>query len=455
MVKRRADLGVQCKCRECEEEEEEAAAAAMAPSHAPRDLGTEALALKGEGQPLPTPERAFFEARFNHDFRRVRVHTGPSAARLARDAGAEAFTLGPDIFFSPGRFAPRTAEGRRLLAHELAHTIQQERGSEPAQEQEPRPRAARRCCASEDSEPEEVLASLGAGKPLDSAVRARMERGFGASFAHVRVHLDAAAEHQCVRLQSAAFAVGSHIAFRPRLYRPGSLRGDALIAHELAHVLQQSHSGSPNLRAESGQEDEVEADANRSALGVMLSLYDRTRRRLAGLLPQLLPRLRGSIRLSLASCGGGGADRTTGGPTPAAPTSATPSCEDICRRANADASLNGGGGGVVCDGATKCPCVFDLPVIGVTRGECAEYDRIALIHERRHLTDVDCNPTGGLHRPPFRDPSQATASECAHRRETITLLDGSIPGQSEPCRTRMTALRGLLAPWVAANCGTP
>lgn len=127
-------------------------------------------------------------------------------------------------------------------------------------------------------------------------------------------------------------------------------------------------------------------------------------------------------------------------------------CTDICNRAYADARLNFGGGGVICDGATKCPCVFDVPPL--RRGQCPGFDAIVVIHERRHLTDVDCNPSGGLHRPPFRDPSQATASECTHRRESITEINRIIPGSSGICRTGMISIRDQLNTWVTANCGS-
>ena len=60
-----------------------------------------------------------------HDFSRVRVHAGPLAAESARALGARAYTVGNDIVFAPGQYAPRSEQGRRLLAHELTHTLQQ------------------------------------------------------------------------------------------------------------------------------------------------------------------------------------------------------------------------------------------------------------------------------------------------------------------------------------------
>jgi len=77
------------------------------------------------GHPLPAPVRADFEGRFGHDFSRVRVHDDAEAHDRSRRLGAEAYTFGSHIHFAAGRFEPRTPGGRALLAHELAHTLQQ------------------------------------------------------------------------------------------------------------------------------------------------------------------------------------------------------------------------------------------------------------------------------------------------------------------------------------------
>jgi outer membrane protein OmpA-like peptidoglycan-associated protein len=82
-------------------------------------------ALRAPGQPLPAPTRRLMEARFAHDFGPVRVHTGARAAEAARLMGARAFALGRDVVFGEGRYAPETAGGLRLLAHELTHVVQQ------------------------------------------------------------------------------------------------------------------------------------------------------------------------------------------------------------------------------------------------------------------------------------------------------------------------------------------
>ena len=80
----------------------------------------------GNGQPLDTAIRAFMEPRFGQDFGHVRVHTGEKAAKSAQSIQAKAFTTGQDIVFGSGQFAPESAEGKRLLAHELTHVVQQQ-----------------------------------------------------------------------------------------------------------------------------------------------------------------------------------------------------------------------------------------------------------------------------------------------------------------------------------------
>ncbi|SFJ87760.1 DUF4157 domain-containing protein, partial [Caulobacter sp. UNC279MFTsu5.1] len=95
---------------------------------APRALDARIAAARCDGRPLPAGQRDFFARRFGHDFRQVRIHDGPAAAAAARTAGAQAFTLGPDIFFGEGRHRPESAPGRELMAHELAHTLQSRPG---------------------------------------------------------------------------------------------------------------------------------------------------------------------------------------------------------------------------------------------------------------------------------------------------------------------------------------
>lgn len=77
------------------------------------------------GTPLPAGVRSFMEPRFGADFGAVRMHTDANAAVLSRQLAAQAFTTGNHIYFGGGRYQPETASGRELIAHELAHTVQQ------------------------------------------------------------------------------------------------------------------------------------------------------------------------------------------------------------------------------------------------------------------------------------------------------------------------------------------
>jgi len=81
--------------------------------------------LKTPGTPLPDSERQFFEPRFGRDLGQVRIHNHPQAQRQARALHARAFTIGSDVAFAPGQYAPGHHAGRQLLAHELVHTLQQ------------------------------------------------------------------------------------------------------------------------------------------------------------------------------------------------------------------------------------------------------------------------------------------------------------------------------------------
>jgi Domain of unknown function (DUF4157) len=102
-------------------------AAGETPMHSPAPAAVHET-LRAPGRPLDRATRAFFEPRFGHDFSGVRVHTGTSAEASARSVDAHAYTVGRDIVFGAGRFTPATADGRRLLAHELAHVVQQQNG---------------------------------------------------------------------------------------------------------------------------------------------------------------------------------------------------------------------------------------------------------------------------------------------------------------------------------------
>src|SRR5947209_2715783 len=81
--------------------------------------------LRSSGQPLDHTTRSFFEPRFGHNFGNVRVHTDDKAAESARAVNALAYTVGTSVVFDRGQFAPHSGHGRKLLAHELTHVMQQ------------------------------------------------------------------------------------------------------------------------------------------------------------------------------------------------------------------------------------------------------------------------------------------------------------------------------------------
>lgn len=124
-----AGAPVQRRCAACEDEgngamlhrKEEAAAAPQITPAVATGIG----ALKGGGSPLPASSRAFFEPRLGANLGDVRVHTGSRAADTASAINARAFTVGRDIAFNTGQYAPHSREGQHLLAHELTHVVQQ------------------------------------------------------------------------------------------------------------------------------------------------------------------------------------------------------------------------------------------------------------------------------------------------------------------------------------------
>ncbi|HLK88697.1 MAG TPA: DUF4157 domain-containing protein, partial [Polyangia bacterium] len=116
-----------------------------------------------------------------------------------------------------------------------------------------------------------LAARLGAGRPLEGGTRHRMESAFGRSFDRVRVHDDAAAAGMSRDLNARAFTLGQHVAFSDGDYRPGTPVGDAILAHELAHVGQQGDGVAPSARG--GDAAPFEHDAERAAGDAVAFLY--------------------------------------------------------------------------------------------------------------------------------------------------------------------------------------
>ena len=134
------ETSVQRVCDECEDEmahraegdDEEAIQrdhVTGTPGQIQNSTAQSIRALNGHGSPLPAATRSFFEPRLGADFSQVRVHTDLRASETARSINAKAFTVGPNIAFASGRYAPQSHEGQQLLAHELTHVIQQRAGA--------------------------------------------------------------------------------------------------------------------------------------------------------------------------------------------------------------------------------------------------------------------------------------------------------------------------------------
>jgi hypothetical protein len=437
---------------------------AAPPAEPPSDPRNSLSDLTSKGQALSPQTRQFFEPRLGHDFRRVRVVTDRRAQQLAADLNAQAFTFGSKIFFNKGRYRPQALAGKRLLAHELSHVVQQTRRGatrQPAIQRQPLDAASSATTAQTLPAPQpepmtgiapqqmlivedtvatpaagqmyksefltrlraavchtagEILARvgrsvddcpylkfylnyysrqnsrhiesalhkylpnasqasvardyipmiearvrravqhwvhtgkvtgvppdaprfeppvaaagtaqppvtparvdffarsdgprrsdapgtvqgrLGRGQPLDSSVKGRMESAFGSSFSTVRVHTDANAAQLADRHRAHAFTVGPNIAFGSSQYRPGTLIGDALLAHELAHVMQQGRTSSPAVDAPPAQVSDrmLETDADRTTVGALSGLWRHASGRFSHLARQAKPRLRSGLRL--------------------------------------------------------------------------------------------------------------------------------------------------------------
>jgi hypothetical protein len=105
----------------------------------PPDIAAQVERLRGGGMPLPARDRAIFEPLLGVDLGAIRIHTGIAAMQTARALQARAYAVGSEIAFGSGQYRPGTDSGRRLLAHELVHTVQQRGGVGPVRRDRPSP----------------------------------------------------------------------------------------------------------------------------------------------------------------------------------------------------------------------------------------------------------------------------------------------------------------------------
>ena len=121
-------------CASNEEEKLHRSAAGASPAkHAPSVVHD---VVRSSGSPLDSATRSYMEPRFGHDFSHVRIHTDDRAAESARSVNAVAYAVGSHVVFDRGRYAPASPEGRRLIAHELTHVVQQRSAGEPLVQRE-------------------------------------------------------------------------------------------------------------------------------------------------------------------------------------------------------------------------------------------------------------------------------------------------------------------------------
>jgi hypothetical protein len=126
-----------------------------------------------------------------------------------------------------------------------------------------------------------------------------MESAFGTNFSHVRLHNDSNAAHISSSQNARALTVGKHVAFGAGEYQPGTMLGDALIAHELAHVVQQSGAAESVANMEAGKAgyEALEKDADETAVGAITSLWGKSAQTLQEIQQQAMPSLRSGLRL--------------------------------------------------------------------------------------------------------------------------------------------------------------
>jgi hypothetical protein len=118
---------VQRKCQACEEEDKHVHRKESGESDVKGSNGLDSYvsSLHSSGQSMPDNSRKFFEPKFGHDFSNVKLHTDSAAAKSAQSINALAYTSGNNIVFNAGQYSPDSDNGKKLMAHELTHVVQQ------------------------------------------------------------------------------------------------------------------------------------------------------------------------------------------------------------------------------------------------------------------------------------------------------------------------------------------
>jgi hypothetical protein len=179
----------------------------------------------------------------------------------------------------------------------------------------------REMVAGEPGSPAALLARLGPGQPLDAGAGQRIGSVYGDPFSDVRVHTGPVAAGLAADHDARAFTLGHHVVFASGAYRPNTVEGDALLAHELAHVVQQRGGGDPatvqRATASSSSETADESAADQAATSAIAELYANAKPADGKVARKLKTALTG--RVELRRC-----NNSTSTPAPPAPTAAPP-----------------------------------------------------------------------------------------------------------------------------------
>lgn len=221
----------------------------------PAALPAHSIPQRG-GQPLEPSVRRFMRERTGFDFANVRIYADAEASASASRLAARAYTVGSNIYFDRGQYQPETREGQTLLAHELAHVVQQSRGRvQPRPKVRPESEGGSASSTStehpvlrrnvEDGERTgmELAASdselASGGRPLPEATRQFYEARMGHDFSAVRLHHGVRANQLNGAISARAFTYRNHVWLGPN---EGSAPSFTL-GHELVHVMQQTSLG--------------------------------------------------------------------------------------------------------------------------------------------------------------------------------------------------------------------
>lgn len=164
---------------QAEGEEEEAvqmAGAAGVLQRRAAGVSSRLRAARGGGSALDGPTLQRMDSSFGQSFDHVRVHTDAGADGMARDLNAKAFTNGSDVFFRAGQYAPGTAAGDHLIAHELTHVVQQGQGLVPTGHQSSGGAAGRTPGDTFEQEAAATADAVTTGRPLPGATTATVQR---------------------------------------------------------------------------------------------------------------------------------------------------------------------------------------------------------------------------------------------------------------------------------------